>query len=384
MLQVRKGLLLLGVWLLLTGVSVFSDSLSYDMATGTLSGFDVNTSDTSSSPGSFANGTEVWNTPGFVGRLVYIGPPTALIFSNSGPNAQNASNNRFYFTYVKSNGQSDTDRWREFFLVLRAKGMRHNNTQHDFSQINTVAEHPGDLLAIPYGAGSEEVAIGQTGYNATGGQGVYNGSNGYNYRYPYRHIWVDVTLMRTNTKRRLSWGFYESEITVVTQQGASHILRLNGKYGYSTADPPPIYAFSVNRTIDNQFPFAWLEGRNTYTQALTIGRCVYNSEDCSATIRFASDSGGTSDQFFFRSNDGQTFPFALAFDATKPDRAVLPITATSEFATASQTIYSPIDSSSHQLHVLEGDIQMYLPYAVDPCEGIYTSYIYCFVTTSDW
>ena len=67
-----------------------------------------------------------------------------------------------------------------------------------------------------------------------------------------------------------------------------------------------------------------------------------------------------------------------------PDRAVLPITATSEFATASQTIYSPIDSSSHQLHVLEGDIQMYLPYAVDPCEGIYTSYIYCFVTTSDW
>ena len=46
MLQVRKGLLLLGVWLLLTGVPVFSDSLSYDMATGTLSGFDVNTSDT--------------------------------------------------------------------------------------------------------------------------------------------------------------------------------------------------------------------------------------------------------------------------------------------------------------------------------------------------
>ncbi len=29
--SIRKGLLLLGVWLLLTGVPVFSDSLSYDM-----------------------------------------------------------------------------------------------------------------------------------------------------------------------------------------------------------------------------------------------------------------------------------------------------------------------------------------------------------------
>jgi len=332
MLLVRKCIVFLAVVLFLLHVPLFSGSLSYDKATGSLSAFDVNTSDTSSSPGSFANGSEVWDTPGFVGRLVYTGPPTVLAFSNSGPVAQNTSNNRFYFTYVSSNGQSDTNRWREFFLVLRAKGMRHNNTQHDFSQINTVAEHPGDLLAIPYGAGSDVVEVGQTGYNTAGGQGVYNGSNGYMYRYPYRYIWVDVTLIRTSNKYRLTRGYYESEITVTTQQGASHILRLNGKYGYSFQDPPPMYAFSVNRTIENQFPFSWLEGRNTYTQALTIGRCVYSSEDCPATVRFASDSGGTSDQFYFRSSDGQAFPFALAFDATKPDRAVLPITTASEFA----------------------------------------------------
>lgn len=382
-MQLCEKIILTALFTVILGVfPVHSDSLTYDIATGTLAGFDVNANDSPSTPGAFANGTEVWNTHSFVGRIVYTGPPTTLSFANSGPTATNTTYNRFYFTRILNTGQSDPGRWREFFLVLRAKGMRHSGAQHDFSMINTVVEHPGQAIAIPHGAGAEEVAAGQTGYNASGGQGVYDGSNGYKYLHPYRHVWVDVTLIRTSGRRRLNSGFYESEITVTAESGTSHILRLSGRYGWTWGDPPPFYSFGVTRTVDHPFPFDDLEGRTTPAQAMTVGRCAYSSEDCAATIRFAADPGGASDVFLFQ-GDGLSFRYYLAFDATKPDRAVEPISLASEFATESLTVYSPIDSSSHELHVLEGDIRMFLPVQVNPAEGIYSSTIYCFVTPVD-
>ena len=52
MLQARKSFLLLAVWFLLLGLPIFADSLSYDMATGTLSGFNIGSNDSPYTPGS--------------------------------------------------------------------------------------------------------------------------------------------------------------------------------------------------------------------------------------------------------------------------------------------------------------------------------------------
>ncbi len=58
-------------------------------------------------------------------------------------------------------------------------------------------EHPLDTITMPYGAGFEEVESGEEGYNIFGTKGTYNGFNGYN-KYPYKYVWMDVTLIRTS------------------------------------------------------------------------------------------------------------------------------------------------------------------------------------------
>jgi len=381
---VRKSFIFIIIFIVFINFICFSESLTYDISSGSLTDISMSAHDRPNTPGSFANATEVWNSHSFLGRLIYTGPPTILSFMNTGPLAQNTQNNRFYFTYIDNNGQSDTNRWREFFLVLRPKGIYHGqDVHHDFSLINTVVEHPGQTVNIAYGAGSEEVEIGETGYNERGNQGTYNGSNGYKYKYPYRHIWIDVTLIRTE-KHRLRSRAYESEITVSTLSGINLVLRLSGRYLLTPNDPPPTYAFGVFRTIENNFPFYWLEGRHTVQEALTIGQCFYNSEESAAIIRFASNQAGTSDIFFFQNESGRFFRYYLAFEATTPSRPAVPITLDSEFLTHKQMVFSPIDSSTNEMHVLIGNIKMYLPTSTYPSSGTYSTTIYCFITTSDF
>lgn len=381
----KKILLPILFSLLFSMISLYSDSLSYDMATGTLTDFNVNTKDNPRNPHQYKNGTEVWTKSGFVGRVVYTGPPTTLSFTNTGPDATGTSNNRFYFTYISSSGESYPGRWSEFFLVLRAKGLRHpkeqpSDRQHDFSGINTVVEHPGETITIPHGAGSEEVAVGEEGYNVDGAKDVYNGSNGYKYKYPYTYIWVDVTLIRPQITQGLWTGYYESEITVSTQSLTSHILLLRGKYGWPLVDPPPFYSFGVTKTIADPFPFSELEGRTTTTQALKVAEVSYISSETAATIHFAANAAGTSDPFSFHC-EGSSFPYYLAFKATNPNRSVEQAAPGQTFATEIEQVWSPIDSTPSDMHVLQGDLKIYLPdNQVQPAEGVYTATVYCFVT----
>jgi len=373
----EKILLLVLFSLLLSMFSLYADCLSYDMATGTLNGFDVYERDNPRNPNQYKNSTEVWEKSGFVGRVVYTGPPTTLSFTNTGPIATGTGNNRFYFTSLSS-----TAHWSEFFLVLRAKGLRHSGNQHDFSGINTVVEHPGETITIPYGGGSEEVAVGEEGYNDDGAKDVYDGSNGYKYKYPYRYIWVDVTLIRpriiSHNWLNLNTGYYESEITVTAQSLTSHILRLSGIHRSASGNPPPFYSFSVTKTIDDPFPFSELDGRTTPAQALTVGVSVYSSDNCAANISFAANADGTSDLFYFH-GDGLSFRYYLAFDATKPNLPVSPVNLLSVFATEILSVLSPIDLIPRNMHVLEGDLKIYIPVQVHPADGVYTSTIYCFV-----
>ncbi|NLZ77654.1 MAG: hypothetical protein GX911_06770 [Spirochaetales bacterium] len=317
----------------------------------------------------------MWKKSGFVGRVVYTGPATTLSFTNTGPTATGTGNNRFYFTSLSS-----TAHWSEFFLVLRAKGLRHSGDQHDFSGINTVAEHPGETITISYGAGSEEVAVGEEGYDNTGDKDTYDGSNGYKYRYPYRYIWVDVTLIRPRITSHSWWnlntGYYESEITVTALSLTSHLLRLSGIYWTASGNPPPFYSFGVTKTIADPFPFSELEGRTTPSQALKVGVVEYTSSATAANIHFAANAEGTSDPFSFHCEDS-SFPYSLAFDSGEN---IVEVTPGQTFATEIEEIQSPIDSTTSNMHVLEGDLKVYLPDQVRPASGEYSSTIYCFVT----
>ncbi len=198
------SLILLVIFILLA-IPLFSAELTYDMATGKISGFDLANPDSPDTPSSYANATEVWQNNGFVGRLNYRGEPTTLTFSNTGSVATGTSNNRFYFTY-DTNGTIKLNRWREFFLVTRVKGLYHNGGQHDYSGINTVVANNGGTVAITQGAGPEVVASGQAGFNSSGAPGTYNGSNGFKYKYKYQYIWVDVTVILTNEKKTSTKG----------------------------------------------------------------------------------------------------------------------------------------------------------------------------------
>jgi len=371
-------LLLSGVY---EGPTGYSASLSYDPVTGKLIGFDVGVTDNPDYPEWYdGNTTEVWAKSGFIGRIVYTGPATTLSFTNTGPVAAGTQENRFYFTHLSSSSS-----WKEFFLVVRSKGITHSGTRIDFSGANRVVEHPLDTITMPFGAGFEEVAVGEEGYNTFGTKGTYNGSNGYKYKYPYKYVWMDVTLIRTaNSSSLISGSFYESEITVTAENGTSLTLLLSGEYGAPAGDHPPIYSFGVMKTIADPFPISDLAGRTTPVQALKVGTVTYSSYETAANIHFAADAAGTSDVFLFRNEDNNNikFRYYLAFQATKPNRSLEPVTLAKRFPTETQTVYSPIDYPyrTYTWNYLEGDLKIYLPVQVNPASGIYTSTVYCFVT----
>jgi hypothetical protein len=219
------------------------------------------------------------------------------------------------------------------------------------------------------------------GYNAQGQSGVFDGSNGYQYLYSYSHIWIDLTIIRTSNYQKLKRSnTYESLLWIHSSEDASLLLTLSGSYGWAWGDRPPSYAFSIEKTVEDGFPFSWLQQTSTIYNALEIAKLVYHAEASAASIRFASDAGGNQAQFYFRNQYGDVFPFSLAFDASKPNQTVVPITENQEFHTDELNVVSPIDgNSSSQMHVLEGGVLAYLPIYQDPPMGLYTSTVYVFI-----
>ncbi|MDY0244922.1 MAG: hypothetical protein RBQ89_08900 [Sphaerochaeta sp.] len=378
----RKIGLICTIIIVLSHITLFGNAITYDIATGTLQDFAINYNDNPEDPSAYMNSTPVWDHPGFLGRLIYTGEPTQLTFFNHGPTT---GGSRFYFTGTDWSAQSSTGYYREFFIVARAKGLRHSpsNAQHDFSQSNTVITGPGQMVDIPYGAGNETVQVGQLGYNAQGQRAVFNGSNGYQYLYPYSHIWIDLTIIRTRTANRSRLiTYYESALCIQSDEEASVLLTLSGEdnKGWGWGQMPESFSFSIEKTVEDGFPFSWLQQTSTIYNALEIAKVIYRAEDSAASIRFASDATGYQSQFFFRNQYGDVFPFSLAFDATKPNRTVVPITSSQTFETAVQSVTSPIDgNSTHQMHVLEGGVKAYLPIYQNPPMGLYSSTVYVFV-----
>ena len=355
--------------------------LTYDMATGKISGFDLADADSPDTPASYANSTEVWMQDGFVGRLNYRGGPTTLTFSNTGDVASGTSNNRFYFTYY-TNGSIKLDRWREFFLVTRVKGLYHNGGQHDFVGTNSVVANNGGTVSITQGAGPEEVLSGQVGYNSTGSSGTYNGSNGFKYKYKYQFIWVDVTIIKTGQKKNLKKGYYRTQFTANSTTGVNYTMILIGERDpKNNQTEPSAFYFGVESIVSNPFPYADLFSKNSVGNSLFVGRLRYFSVEDSADIRFASNSGGTATSFTLFSPGATPVPYSVVFDPTAPNTASTPITsAYTTFESDYLPTISPIDGTSTDANILEGEIRIFVAPETYPLSGTYSSIIYCILT----
>jgi len=306
---------------------VFPASLTYDRASGNLDGFAVNISDSPSYPDGYTNTTEVWNKTGFIGRLLYQGEPSTFTFSNIGLVASYTQNNRFYFT-LNNTGTPNNGVWREFFLVVRAKGITQGGSQYDFSSINSVIANNSGSFTLNVGAGTEAATVGEVGYDTNRNSGIYDGSNAFLYKFPYSVIWIDLTLIRTTSERSSTTrGYYESHILISTSRGLSHTLYLGGLYKPRVSHTEPnAYSLSIEELYTTAFPFSELENRNSVATSMEVATIKYVSHVDQAEISIASNKAGTATTFYFTTTDGLYFPFNVVFDAVTPNLSPVGIT----------------------------------------------------------
>lgn len=121
---------------------MFAVELTFDMASGKQSGFEVNARDSDYNPSNYPFKGEVWSYHGFVGRLDYRGAPARMTITNAGLTRPSPNNNKFNFIY-NTNTTINTSRYREFFIVARAKGLYHGGGQQDFNGKNFVVTSSG-------------------------------------------------------------------------------------------------------------------------------------------------------------------------------------------------------------------------------------------------
>ncbi len=136
-------LLLLLLTSVLSTLPLGAASLIYDQASGNITGFNMDRGDIPSYASGY-KGTlwpgnkERWENDGYIGRLLYTGEPTTFTFYKVGDKTGTGSGttaNRFYFTHLDS-----CSYWREYFLVIRAKGLRHDGKHIDIYGENTVIQ----------------------------------------------------------------------------------------------------------------------------------------------------------------------------------------------------------------------------------------------------
>lgn len=388
---VRVSMLLVLLFLtVLPSLPLQAASLTYDKATGKLVGFDVERNDTPDTVDSYNVSGEFWREPGYVGRLLYVGAPTTFTFSNIGPIVTPTPNpTRFYFTQMGDNGHS-----REFFLVLRAKGLLHEGIkQDDFSKKSAVIESNNGTFILTEGAGDEPAIRGQTGYDESGISGKYNGSNQFKYRYRYSHIWIDATIIHTSNKTWIDtddsddsddtrYGHYISNLLVSTANGENLILNLHGSILASQGGQttPFFYFLDIVKEQTSAIPFNQIKNLNNVSTALEIATLKYYSDNQKAKITFSSDAGGINTNFSFKNTTGQSFTHKLAFQPTLPAANVGEITPTNRsFVSYEQIKTSPIGDTS-STHLLEGKIKLFIPPGTTPpVGGTYKSTIYVLV-----
>lgn len=356
---------------------------------GTLTEFDLAAGE-SSNPSSFITG-EHWTRSGFAGRLIYQGPADNTLTVDIGdPLAVPSTTNRFYFTRAISSTSSDTNDWRQFFIVTRTKGLYHDGSQHDYSGINVIVENPGDTIPITRGAGFETVNIGETGYNTSGGSGTYNGSNGYQYLYPYRYLWIDIIVIRTFNSSGLNSrgrGNYQTILTF-NGPGMNANLVLRGYYQSRNYNPDSYY-FGVERVASQYIPYAELITKTSLENSLLVGYLRYHSIDWAGTVRFASNAAGSETNFQFTATVNQivrSFPYYVVFDPSIPaGNATRIYTTSNTFSSTWASIPNLIGGDPFQNEVLQGEIRIFVPSNMTMSSipsSTYASIIYCILTTN--
>jgi hypothetical protein len=367
-----------------------AESLYHDLSTGSLSVWDLagtapkDADVNSGAIATLANGTDYSTSSygGFLGRLIYQGEGTILTVLNGGPVAS-SSNGRFYFTAI-----ARLTRWREFVIVLRVKGFTQSGATIDFVGTNHVISAPGQGIPL-VGAGNETVAIGEPGYNTTGGGPVvYNGSNGYLYKYRFKYLYINTTLMRTEKVLDYKKDFYETYIEFIGT-GVHAVISKPGRRDNPAGIAPMSYAFGVERAAATVIPFSELMSRTSMATSYLAGYVRYLSSDWRARIYFASNAEGTAADFRFSATVNginRNFPYYVVFVPLQPTGVTMTIhAATITFPTTASkvTVSSPI-SGTNSVYVLDGELRIFVPTGMTmssvPAE-IYSSTIYCFLTT---
>lgn len=385
------------VLLLALPLSLSAAELTFDIASGNQSGFDISSNDSDYNPSNYPTKGPVWDHPGFIGRLDYRGEPARITFTNSGPMRTSSPNSKFYFT-DNTGGNSNTDHYREFFIVARVKGRYHGGGQDDIYAKNFTVTSSGGYFDITRGAGSETAVVGQTGYNTNGGSGTYTGSNEYSYKYPYSYIWIDTTLIKTNQNYLSSgswfwkvyfYGYYETSFTATTQnlltgeRGVHYTVQLSAQYNPSGANTLWEYYFGVENLLPPTFPFSNLANKNSRTNALTVGNVRYFSTNDTASLKFASNAAGTQTNFLLSAAGAPSFPYSVVFAPSRPSGNATTITSpTLSFSSVNTTVSSPIGGSNTG-NFLEGEVRIFVAPNLLPLSGTYSSDIYCILTRTN-
>ncbi len=343
------------------------------------------------------NKEEAWdfeNSKFYVGRILFLGEPgTSMTITNLGPlptSGKDYDVNKFYWTQMTGGGSD----WTEYYIVLRPKGFTHEETQDDYLNKNTVIQETGGSITLERGAGpsTELVAVGEQGFDGKGDGGTYNGSNGFKYKYQYKAIFIDVTIIPPNNRNwtrlgtRPQYGFYESNLNF-TVPGDSLSLALQAEEG-SGNDPPPNIAcqFDVDSYYSDPVPYETLRNHHySVATALEIGALSYASPTCQAAVTLASNAAGTEANFAFKCETShETIPHRLVYHCTtgREGECDGPIVVTNNrksFYTFHDPTGppSPIEGTLGPGNYLEAKLKLYLdPTSEYPCSGKYTSTIY--------
>jgi|GEM_PF-1012084 len=398
----NKVCLVLFLLVFLTIESGFANSLVYETGTGSLVGFRLDQSHSSSNPEVSPSSIPYYlyvnnlsNTEGHLGIYVYQGEPVTLTVSQLSPIPVGVSEPRFFFTRTGFYGEQDENSWKEYFLAFRMYGQRHDLSSEDLLGMNILVEESGDQVTITRGAGTETVAVNEQGYNDAGVLGTYDGSNGFIYRYPYRYIYLEVTAVRTTREYALGSLFvkyYYSSTIQITGNGVSNSLSYEGEVsslGWWTGTNPDSFSFGIERVAPEYIPFTDLINRTTLSNSYLAGYVSYNSPDTSGTVGFYSDPAGTVTDFTFYSTVSGTpvtIPYHVIFDPVISGNTSSPSIVSqsnNSFSTDYRRVSSVINNSRNRENVLTGDIRIILNpglSAVSFPAATYSSTIYAIFT----
>lgn len=368
--------------------ALHSASLVWDSAggEGELGQLNIGSADSPSTSSSYINGDH-YLKDGFLGRFVYEGPATDLVFTNmlASPSGGGSS---LYYTKT-----DNINRWRRYFMVATLVAFDHNKNRvsirKDASAQNTIIENSQDELAIVSGAGTDEYNTSDPtyagGYNA---QGVFGNGSTYKYVYPYKVYWIDLTVIRSSNANSLNNGVYESQVRIAdTRNGISMSLILGGYRGSAISNPEQ-FSFSINRVCPDSVPFGELAQKNSSANSYLVGYVTYQSVERRAQVKFASNYTGDQVNFLFRNvtYPTDTIPYQVGFKSITPSTNIVTISsASNSFAstTSKVAVTSTIYGETENQYLLTGEIRIWVNSSItefSPPSGAYTTNIYCIVT----